>query len=549
MRCALLLLPVLLAASCSTPRAEAVYVARVIHTMDPENPYAEAIAVREGRILGVGTAQDTWERFADENTRRVELGNTCIVPGLIDAHGHLAGLGALTQRLDVRKVPSYAALVERVTERAASLPADRWIDGRGWDQADWGEREMPSHEALSAAVPDHPVVLTRVDGHAVLVNARAMELAGIDAQSDDPVGGEILRDARGEPTGMLIDNAIGLVTAARPDDDGAPIDDLWLAAQDACFRAGLTSVHDAGVAIGDIDELQELARRGRLQLRVHVMLSGDPGILTYIENHPPEDDPRLAVRAVKLYADGALGSRGAWLLEDYTDRPGHRGLAVSDPVRIRKVAEACVRHGYQLCTHAIGDRGNREVLDAYARALGGNGSEHRFRVEHAQCIHPADIPRFRQLGVIASMQPTHATSDMRWAEQRVGTERIRGCYAWRRLLDTGAHVAFGSDFPVESERPLWGLYAAITRQDHEGNPPDGWLPGQRLDAEEALRLFTREAAYAAFREDDLGSLEPGKLADFVVLSHDILDVEPEQLLETRVLRTVIDGREVFRAER
>ncbi|MFQ5845577.1 MAG: amidohydrolase, partial [Planctomycetota bacterium] len=368
----------------------------------------------------------------------------------------------------------------------------------------------------------------------------------ITRETADPDGGEILRDAAGEPTGMLVDNAVGLVRRAIPAGGGLPTTELWRIAQEACFRAGLTGVHDAGVPAADVEPLRRLYARGTLKLRVHAMLSAGPGIEDYLAGHEPRGDARFGVRALKLYVDGAMGSRGAWLLAPYSDRPGHAGLEVTPRKRLRALVEAAARGGWQVCAHAIGDRANREILDLYEAALKKHPRRAaRWRVEHAQCLSPADIPRFARLGVIASMQPTHATSDMRWAEARVGPERLRGCYAWRRLLESGARLCFGSDFPVESERPLWGIHAAVTRQDHRGRPPGGWLPGQKLGREEALRLFTLDAAYAAFQEQEVGSLEAGKLADFVVLDRDILACPAPELLEARVLRTVVGGETVY----
>jgi predicted amidohydrolase YtcJ len=549
-RCAVSLLLVLLAAACGETYqvADAVYVGGVVHTLDPDSPRVEAVAVEGDRILATGTSKDIRARHAGPGTRLIDLGGACVVPGLIDAHGHLASLGHLKHSLDLRDTRSLEEMLERVASRAAGSPPGTWVEGRGWDQADWGEKELPAHERLSEVTPGHPVLLVRVDGHAALANRRALDLAGITRDTRDPAGGEILRDGAGEPTGMLIDTAIDLVSRVVPEGGGAPIEDLWRAAEKACFEAGLTGVHDAGVSRGSVGRLRALFDSGELRLRVHAMLSAGVGIVEHLQENRPVPDTRFAVRAVKLFVDGAMGSRGAWLLEDYVDRPGHRGLAVSDPARIRSVAAAAFANGWQVCTHAIGDRGNREVLDAYEAAISDPGADHRFRVEHAQCLSLVDIPRFARLGVIASMQPTHATTDMRWAEDRVGRERLAGCYAWRRLLDSGTRLAFGSDFPVESERPLWGIYAAVTRQDHDGRPAGGWLPDQRLTPEEALRAFTLDAAHAAFWEEDLGSLEPGKLADLTVLDRDVLTVPPGEILETRVLLTVVGGEIVYRAE-
>jgi predicted amidohydrolase YtcJ len=547
MRCGLLLLVLLGCTPPVEPTPEVpvrLYVNAVVHTVDPKWPHAEALAVQRDRIAAVGTTAALRKKFP--RAKVTDLEGACVVPGLIDAHGHLASLGALQRHLDLRATKSLDEMLARVRERAAQAPPGTWILGGRWDQADWGEKDLPDHHALSAATPDHPVLLSRVDGHAALANRKALDAAGVTRDTKDPDGGEILRDEAGEPTGILVDGAVDLVRRAVPEGAGWPTGDLWRAAQQACFRVGLTGVHDAGVSHAELKDLEGRYARGELKLRVYAMLSNDPGLAEYIELNRPRHDARFAAGAVKLYMDGAMGSRGAWLLEPYADRADHLGLAVTPVADLRRLTEAAARRGWQVCTHAIGDRANRETLDAYAAALKKHPrADHRFRIEHAQCVSPQDMERFAELKVIASMQPTHATSDMRWAEDRVGPERLQGCYAWRSLLASGARLAFGSDFPVESENPLWGLYAAATRQDHLGHPDGGWLPDQRLTPAEALRLFTLDAAYAAFQEKELGSLTPGKFADFVVFDKDILTVPPRELLQTRVLRTVIGGETVY----
>jgi hypothetical protein len=522
-----------------------LYVNAVVHTVDPAWPRADALAVQRDRIVGVGATAALRKKYGQAEV--IDLAGACVVPGLIDAHGHLASLGALQRHLDLRATQSYDEMLRRVKERAAQTPPGAWILGGRWDQADWGQKELPDHHALSEATPDHPVLLSRVDGHAALANRKALDAAGVTRETKDPDGGEVLRDAAGEPTGILVDRAVDLVRRVVPEGGGWPTGELWQAAQQACFRVGLTGVHDAGVSHTDLEDLEERYTRGELKLRVYAMLSNEAGLEDYIEHHRTRLAARFSVGAIKLYMDGAMGSRGAWMLAPYADREDHTGLSVMPVADLRRLTEAAARRGWQVCTHAIGDRANRETLDAYAAAQEKHPrGDHRFRIEHAQCVSRKDIERFAELNVIASMQPTHATSDMRWAEDRVGQERLFGCYAWRRLLQSGARLAFGSDFPVESENPLLGIYAAVTRQDHLGHPEGGWLPDQKLTRAEALRLFTLDAAYAAFWERDLGSLTPGKLADFVVFDRDILTVPPRELLQARVLRTVIGGKTVFR---
>jgi predicted amidohydrolase YtcJ len=418
-----------------------------------------------------------------------------------------------------------------------------WIVGGRWDHESWPGRRLPTHHQLSAVSPDNPVWLTRVDGHAGLANAAAMKLAGVDHDTPSPSGGEIIRDESGEPTGLFVDNAEDLIARHMPG-GGHSTTDLLLKAQELCLSVGLTGVHDARVTPADVAAYRELEAAGKLKLRIYGMLAGEYALDYFRENGLLIGD-RLTIRSAKLFADGALGSRGAWLLEPYSDRPEdadgkpYVGLSVMKPDFMRQVAEDGLRRGYQVCTHAIGDRANREVLDAYAAAL------HRFRIEHAQLLALTDIPRFAELGVLPSMQPTHCTSDMRWVYARIGPERAEGAYAWASLRKTGVRIPGGSDFPVESHNPFLGIYAAITRQDRQGKPPGGWHPQQRMTRAEALRSFTLDAAYAAFEEDLKGSLEPGKLADFIVIDRDIMTCTSAEIPRTRVLQTVIGGEVVF----
>lgn len=535
----------------------AIYVSGNIHTMDSARPHASAIAVRGDRIEFVGTDEDI-RTLAGPGTRTIDLGGRTVLPGLIDAHGHMSGLGALQMGvLDLSRTRSYEEVVAAVAARVARAAPGEWILGRGWDHESWPSKSLPGHRELSAASPDNPVWLSRVDGHAGLANRKAMELAGVTGETANPPGGEVLRDAKGEATGVLVDNAESLVDRVIPQGLLGRPEDAILAAQRLCLSAGLTGVHDAGLSPGLIEVYRRLEADGRLKLRVYAMVAG-PYAMKWYEEHEPVAGDRFTCRAAKLYMDGAMGSRGAWLLEPYADRPTgpdggpYTGLAVGRPEFIEAVASHALTRGYQVCTHAIGDRGNREVLDAYERAMAGRTGApdppgHRFRVEHAQLLSPADIPRFAVLGVIPSMQPTHCTSDMRWVDARVGPERARGAYAWASLLRTGVRIAGGSDFPVESHNPFQGVYAAVTRQNAEGEPAGGWRPEERMTREEALRAFTIDAAYAAFEENDKGSLAPGKLADFIVIDRDVMSCSEAEIRGTRVVRTVIGGQTVFEA--
>lgn len=522
------------------------------YTVDAERPMTQAVAIRGGRIAAVGTNEEMFE-LAGPATRMVNLEGHTVTPGWIDSHGHLMNLGISLQNLDFVGTTSLDEIVQMVAVRAESTAWGQWILGRGWDQNDWEEKAFPDHEALSAATPHHPVYLTRVDGHAGFANARAMAIAGITADTPDPPGGKILRDpVTDEPTGVFIDAAQRLVRQHIPAMSTAQRTWAIQLAINECLRYGVTSVHDAGVPGQTLDLYEQLIDRGPFDLRVYAMISaGDNDALDQYFTEGPLigfGDERLTVRSIKIMADGALGSRGAALLEEYSDDPGNTGLMVTPPERIRSLVNRALDAGFQVCTHAIGDRANRIVLDAYGSALLKHPrvNDPRLRIEHAQVIALEDIPRFARLDVIASMQATHATSDMYWAEDRLGEERVKGAYTWRKLLDEGVRIANGSDFPVEGVNPLWGFYAAITRQDHAGWPEDGWMPGEKMTRKEALRSFTLDAAYAAFEEDIKGSIEPGKLADFAVFSGDIMWMPPKDLLETRVVMTILGGKIVYR---
>jgi predicted amidohydrolase YtcJ len=437
-----------------------------------------------------------------------------------------------------------------VRVRAARTPAGEWIQGRGWDQNDWAEKSFPEHAALSAAVPGHPVAIERVDGHALLVNRRALELARITRETPDPPGGEILRDAAGEPTGVLVDNAADLVAALIPQPGPAQREQRLLAAMRECARYGLTLVGDAGIGRETWDAYQALLARGTFPIRVNAMASVPGDLADDLLARGPQNGDRLMLRALKFVADGALGSRGALLSADYSDQAGHRGLETFPFDSLERVAVRARAKGLQVRVHCIGDLANTRTLDAFERAFGGQPRPAlRWAIEHAQVVRPEDIRRFARFGVVASMQSTHATSDGPWAGRRLGPERVTWSYAWRQFLDAGVRLANGSDFPVESANPMLGLYAAITRRDPAGElPAGGWRPEERLTAGEALRSFTIEGAWLAFRDRDLGSLEIGKQADFIVVDHDPILGPPSDLPKTRVLRTVVAGETVYEAD-
>jgi predicted amidohydrolase YtcJ len=504
-----------------------------------------------GRILFVGEARRARKLAPD--ARVVDLGGRFVFPGWADSHLHLAGLGHAKEVADLRGAADAEDAAARIAKVAAGLPPGSWVEATGWDQNRWPGRAFPDARVLDAALGDRPAVASRVDGHAVWVSQAALRAAGIDAETRDPDGGRILRRPDGSPSGVLVDNAKALVAKVRPAPTAADLERQLLAGAASCAAYGLTEVQDASAYGADaIAVLARLAQGGRLPIRIYATVSPEPAALEEALAKGPRiggGSDFLTVRAVKAYADGALGSRGAALLADYSDEPGRRGLLVTPPERLAEIARSARRAGWQVWIHAIGDRGNRVALDAFESARDAirqapEGAQ-RPRIEHAQVIAPEDFPRFAQYGVIASIQPTHATSDMPWAEERIGPSRIAGAYAWRRLKAAGARLAGGSDAPVESENPLLGFYAAVTRRDLEGKPPGGWRPGEKLSRAEALALFTSDAAYAAFEEAWRGKVEPGFAADLTIFSRDPMAVSEEEIPSIEVFATVVAGRAVF----
>jgi len=509
-----------------------------------------SLAVRGGRIVYLG-ADAGADALRGPATHVVELGGRAVTPGLIDAHSHLLGLGEALEEVDLTGAPSYEEVIRRVAAAARELPAGAWVRGRGWDQNRWPGRAFPVEGPLSAAVADHPVWLTRVDGHAALLNARALAALGVAPTVKDPVGGRFLRDASGAPTGVVLDKAMEGLREKLPEPTAADLDRRLARAGRHCLALGLTTVTDMGVTQAGYEAYERLrlrgGRDGGLPIRVALFLADDGSLLARWFARGPEVDPeaRLTVRGVKMYADGALGSRGAALLAPYSDDPGNAGLLTSTGEHMAEVARAALEHGFQVGIHAIGDRGGRVALDAMEKALGGPRPEARFRLEHAQVLALPDIARMARLGIVASMQPTHATSDMGWAGDRLGPARLAGAYAWRKVKDAGGRLALGSDFPVESADPRLGLYAAVTRQDLAGLPAGGWLPGERLTRDEALAGFTADAAWSLFLEREVGSLEVGKRADLVVFGRDPMTVAEREIPRAEVDLTLLDGRVAY----
>lgn len=500
-----------------------------------------------GEILAVGEQATLEQAFPD--ARRIDLEGRAVLPGLIDSHGHLHGLAQTLTQADLVGAASKEEVIARLRAFEASLPEGAWLLGHGWDQNDWPVQEFPGRADLDAEFPNRPVWLERIDGHAAWANTRAMAAADRDLSGDwQPEGGMIHRGDDGQATGIFIDKAMGLVQQAVPPVSPELMDSALDLALRTLASVGLTGVHDPGVNRSVVELYRAKIAAGAFPLRVYAMADGTGPTLDWLcENGPVADaGGRLQMRSVKLYADGALGSRGAALLADYADEPGSRGLLFASDEALQAQMRRVLSCGLQLAVHAIGDRANRQVLDTYERLLPEfPENPGRHRVEHVQVLDAADIPRFAAHGVIAAMQPIHATSDMYWAGERLGAERLAGAYAWKSLADAGATLAFGSDFPVERANPMLGIYAAVSRQDLEGWPEGGWQPQQRLTREQAIRAFTLDAARAAFMEDSVGSLETGKRADFIVLDRDLMQVPVAEIPGVRVLQTWVDGQRVF----
>ncbi len=529
----------------SVPEVDRFFVAAHVHRDGTSGP--GAIAVRAGRIVAVGD-EGVLRRFRRAAREVVDLGSAHVFPGLTESHGHLFGYGAALEQVDLVGTGSFEEVVARVRAAASGLAAGEWVVGRGWDQNDWPDKSFPHHAALSAALPDHPVLLRRIDGHAVLTNAAGLAAAGIHRATPDPPGGRILRDQRGEPSGVLVDAACELLERAAPAPTPQALERQALLAAQRLATLGYTEIHDAGTTRQGLEVLQRLAAAGRLPIRVYAMVEGsDEAAVNEAYARGPwlATDGMLAVRAVKYYADGALGSRGALLGEPYADEPTTRGLEVLPPERLAEHIRRAGAAGFQPCIHAIGDAAVRRVLDLYQRELGEAARRLRARIEHAQIVRPEDVARCAALGVIAAVQPTHCTSDMPWAPQRLGAQRIAWAYRWRSLLAAGAKLCLGSDVPVEDPDPRRGVWAAVTRRPFEGTQEEGWNLPEALTAAEAVAGFTGWAAYAAFEEAWRGTIREGFAADFTVVDTDLTAGPAEALREARILRTVVGGRDVF----
>jgi predicted amidohydrolase YtcJ len=551
-------------------RADTLYINCRIYTMDANSTLAEAMAIASDKIVGIGTSEYIQRKFKAKKI--VDLGGKTVLPGLIDAHCHLLGLGLARMTVDLMGTHSEEEAAVRIARQAAVSKPEHWIRGRGWDQNEWQTKSFPTQKLLERISPDNPVYLVRVDGHACWVNKRALEIAGVNSQTPDVPGGKIVRDASGEPTGVFIDAAMDLIYKFVPEPTEEEMREAIRLATEECASIGLTSVQEMGVDATQVKVYKKLIDENKFPLRVYAAIDGpgelwdtmkrDGTLVGYGNN-------KLTLRAFKVYIDGTLGSRGAALIEPYSDDPNNRGVTVLSEEELEKLVDESLDYGFQVCTHAIGDRANHIVLDVYESAL----TKHhvppvRLRIEHAQILSQKDIPRFKQFDILPSMQPAQCTSDMYWAETRLGLKRIRDAYAWRSLLNTGVIIPAGSDFPIESPNPFFGIYAACTRQDKNGVPKNiddirkyfqppaddysdttvfdnGWYSSEKMTREEAVRGFTTWAAYAAFEENLKGSLERGKLADFIVISKDIFYCPAIEIPSIQVESTVLGGKVVF----
>lgn len=556
-------------ASCGKKEIPADLIVRggVIYTVDANNPVVEAVAIRNGTIVALGTSTEL-QPFIGDQTQFVELNGRAATPGLIEGHGHLMGIGYNELELDFMGAKSFDEIVSMVKSAADKAKPGEWITGRGWHQDKWEVKPdrlvkgFPLHDALSAASPNNPVFLRHASGHAGFANAKAMEVAGVNQLSREKLqketgeGGEVIRDERGNPTGLFNERAMSLIAEHIPANSAERDAEALRLAMQACLRNGITSFHDAGASGATIDLYHQFRDEGKLTVGLYVMVTGGDRDLVYnwFKKGPEIDTTGwLTVRSVKLHCDGALGSRGAWLLQPYSDRPDWYGMATLPMDTVLKTSREALKHGFQVCSHAIGDRANREVLDRYEQALKESGvplASHRFRIEHAQHIDPVDLPRFAALGVIPAMQAIHMSSDRPWAIDRLGEKRIvEGAYMWQTLLKSGAKIVNGTDAPVEPVNPIPSFYASVTRMTLKGQPKGGYEPKEKMTREQALKSYTLDAAFGAFEEKIKGSLEIGKRADITVLSRDIMTVPESEILGTTVSIVIVNGKIAYTADK
>ena len=545
---------------CESNKADLIIENGVIYTMNDLNPLIEAVAIKNGKIIGIGSKNDI-KPFKSKNTKILDLEGYTMTPGLIEGHGHFMGLGYSKMRLDLSTAANYNELVNMVADAVSDAKPGEWILGRGWHQSKWDTKPLDlvkgfqTHNKLSEVSPNNPVWLKHASGHAAFGNAKAMEIARITSETEFGFGGEVIKDLKGNPTGIFNERAQSLVNKyVEEEGDGDSQKALQLAVK-TCLENGITSFQDAGSGKKAINNMRTGLNNGELKVRLYVMLtSRDPELLKTWYNKGPEvgtGNDYLTIRSIKLNADGALGSRGAWLLDDYRDRPGHFGMATQSMEYVYEVSIEGLINGFQVNTHAIGDRANREVLDQYEKVFSERPElaiDHRWRIEHAQHIDPLDIPRFGKMGVIPSIQGIHMSSDRPWAINRLGEKRIKeSAYVWRDLINTGSIIINGTDVPVEPINPIASLYASSTRQTLKGNPEGGYEPYQKMTRMEALKSYTINAAFGAFEENIKGSIDIGKYADFTIFSQNIITVPDNQLLNTKIKYTIINGQIEYQA--
>ena len=550
--------------SCGNDKqtADMVILGGTIYTVNDKQPTVEAVVVKNGKIEFAGNEKEAREWIGD-STQVVDLKGKTMTPGFIEGHGHLMGVGFNELDLDFMNTSSFEEVVEKVRVAASNAKPGQWILGRGWHQDKWSSKPAdmvkgyPSHNALSKAAPNNPVFLSHASGHMSLANAKAMELAGVNQLSVESLnktsdeGGEIIRDANGNPTGLFNETAEEIIRRVIPKSDEERFSQAFDLAMKACHRNGITSFHDAGTVREEIEFFKAQRSKGDLAVRLYVMIAGwDRVLANEWLAKKPEIDPEhwLTIRSIKLTCDGALGSRGAWLLEPYEDRKDFVGMATMPMDTVLATSRLALKAGFQVCSHAIGDRANQEILNRYETAFKENPAvkDHRFRIEHAQHLAPSDIPRFGQLGVIPAMQAIHMSSDRPWAIDRLGEKRIKeGAYMWQSLLKSGAKIVNGTDTPVEPINPIASFFASVTRQTLKGQPEGGYEPEEKMTREQALRSYTLDAAFGEFEENSKGSIEPGKLADFTIFSTDIMKVPDAEILKSEVAMTIIDGKIVF----
>ena len=511
----------------------------VVYTVDSNFTTANTFVVNNGKIISVGDGDTIEKKYTAKEV--VDAGGKAVYPGFIDAHSHFYSYGQSLQEAHLENTKSWQEVIDSVNAFARRNP-DGWIAGHGWDQNKWSIKQFPDKAKLDSMFPVRPVILSRIDGHAIMVNQAALNIAGI--KPGQIIKGGKIETINGKLTGLLIDNAEGLVRRKIPLTNEALADSAFLDAQRNCFAVGLTTVEDCGLPYTMINTIEQLQHKGSLKMRLYVMLSDTPDDFAYLFKRGVYKTPRLDVRAFKVYADGALGSRGACLLQPYSDQKNWRGFLLSDQKHFLDVAQKLASKGFQMCTHAIGDSANRVMLKIYASVLKGK-NDRRWRIEHAQVLAPEDIKLFGEYSIIPSVQPTHATSDMYWAVNRLGKTRIKTAYAYKQLLQQNGWLPLGTDFPVENINPMYTFYAAVERKDLKGFPAGGFQPENALTREEALRGMTIWAAKAQFEENEKGSIEPGKYADFVILDNDIMKINGANLPNVKVLKTYVNGEKVY----